>query len=71
MTYNHLLEIIEEDRILNIYRIYKNGEQELFTQVELPCNTIVNEEANFKKFCCILGENLLLDSPVARKLLDL
>ena len=69
--YNHLIEINEEKRQLVIYRVYKNGRQELFTSVELPMQTVSEKDEQFRRFCYLLGENLLIDSPVARRLLAL
>ena len=70
--YNHLIEINEEKRQLVIYRVYRNDRRELFTSVELLIQSAYEKNNDqFKKFCCLLGENLLIDSLVARKLLAL
>ncbi|MBK7663952.1 MAG: hypothetical protein IPJ21_10475 [Sterolibacteriaceae bacterium] len=71
LTYNHLLEISEADRRLTIHRIYSDGRKELFTQVILPNTTCDEDPAKFEEFCRLLGENLLIDSPIASKLLGL
>lgn len=70
-NYNHLIKIDEITRLLVIYRVYEDGRQELFTEVELPAKTVDENEDQFERFSCLLGENLLLDSPIARKLLGL
>jgi hypothetical protein len=70
-NYNHLIEIGEQDRRLTIYRVYEDGRRELFTAIELPAQSIDYNKVQFEKFCRLLGENLLLDSPKARKLLHL
>jgi hypothetical protein len=70
-AYAHLVEIDEEKRQLLIYRIRKNGKKQLFTSVDLPSKTFAEDEDGFRRFSTYLGENLLVDSPVARKLLGL
>jgi hypothetical protein len=71
LKYNHLIETDEENRRLTIHRIYDNGRKELFTQVDLPNNVPSENEAQLESFFQLLGENLILDSPIARKLLGL
>lgn len=69
-NYCHLMEIDEDRRQLTIYRIYSDGKKELFTAVDLPSAAFKNEDEDmFGEFARLLGENLLLDSPIARKLL--
>jgi hypothetical protein len=70
-NYNHLVEISEKDRRLSIYRIYEDNRKELFTEVDIPSKTASENRDNFEEFAHLLGENLLLDSPIARKLFDL
>lgn len=70
-AYAHLVEIDEEKRQLLIYRIRKNGKKQSFTSVDLPSKTFADDEDGFRRFSTYLGENLLVDSPVARKLLGL
>ncbi len=70
-TYAHLLEVDEDKRRISIYRISADGKKQLFTSVDLPSKTFSEDEDGFKRFARHLGENLLLDSPVARKLLGL
>lgn len=70
-NYSHLVEVDEKDRRLTIYRVYENGRKELFTTIELPLQTVAENQDQFDRFCHSLGENLLIDSPSARKLLAL
>jgi hypothetical protein len=71
-NYFHLIEINEDRRQIVIYRIYGNGKKELFTTTDLPSATLKDEKNKaFGELARLLGENLLLDSPIARKLLDL
>lgn len=69
--YSHLVEINEQDRRLTIHRVYADGRKELFTEMVLPSATCDEDTAKFEEFCRMLGENLLIDSPIARKLLSL
>lgn len=71
LKYNHLIEISENDRRLIIYRVYEDNRTELFTEVDIPSKTAAENKDKFEEFARLLGENLLLDSPIARKLLDL
>lgn len=71
LNYSHVIEIRESTRRLTIYRVFDYGTKELFTDVELPQASAAEDQSGFARFTQILGENLLLDSPVARKLLKL
>ena len=70
-NYNHQVEVDEDKRIISIYRLYPSGTKQLFTSVELPHKTFAQDEEGFRNFARTLGENLLVDSPAARKLLGL
>ncbi|MEW5755646.1 MAG: hypothetical protein AB1810_05025 [Pseudomonadota bacterium] len=70
-VFSHLVEIDKATRRLTIYRVFANGEKQLFTQTDLPSKTVKEDEKGFEEFSRMLGENLLIDSPVARKLLDI
>lgn len=69
--FSHIVEIDEATKTLTIYRSFPNGDKQLFTQVDLPKKTASADEKGFEEFARTLGENLLLDSPIARKILDL
>jgi hypothetical protein len=69
-TYAHLIEIDEVGRVLTIYRL-RGAERQLFTSVKLPEATRDTDRPALEGFCRMLGENILFDSPVARKLLGL
>jgi len=70
-NYHHILEIDEEKRLLTITRQFQDGTQQLFTSVELPSTTLSEDAESFRNFSQMLGENLLIDSPAARRLLGL
>jgi hypothetical protein len=67
--HSHLIEIDEEGSV-RIYRI-RDGERELYTSVELPSTTWDTDPQAIESFCRTLGENILFDSPAARKLLGI
>ena len=67
--YDHVIKIDERTRELSIYRIDSSGSLTLFTKVALPATAGWSDE--FSKFSQTLGENILLDSPSARRLLEL
>jgi len=70
--YDHLIEIKKDERKIYIYRLFKkNNKKQLFTCGELPQKTFDQDQEAFKRFAELLGENLLIDSPLARKLLGI
>jgi hypothetical protein len=66
--HSHLIEIDEGEGSLRIFRV-RDGERELYTSVELPSTTWDTDPQAIESFCRMLGENILFDSPAARKLL--
>lgn len=70
-SYDHLVKIEEGSRTLSIYRVFGKGTSEFLTSVELPEISAQKSDEEFEAFAKQLGENILLDSPVARKLLDI
>ena len=72
MSYSHRVEINEEKKCISIYRIYENGaRKELYTHMDLPDISFEKDKNKFYDFARLLGENLLVDSLVARKLFGL
>lgn len=65
--YRHLIEIDEEERSLTIYRV-KGSEHEVYTSVKVPEIKCMDDPKAIDDFCRILGENILLDTPIGRKL---
>ena len=66
--HDHLIIIDDADKTLSIYRVASNGEKTLYTSIELPViSNIDNEIDKFKEFAAMLGENILFDSPVVRQ----
>lgn len=67
-NYRHLIEINEKERSLTIYRV-KGSECEVYTSVKVPDTTYMDNPKVIDDFCRILGENILLDTPIGRKVL--
>jgi hypothetical protein len=67
--FDHLVCIDESSRHLTIYRVDSDGKRTLFTRSPLPDGSGWTDE--LKNFASILGENLLLDSPSARAVLNI
>lgn len=64
--YSHLIEINEKDRLLTIYRV-SGSKRDLYTSVKLPDISLDKNPEELNEFCQRLGENIILDSPLARK----
>lgn len=69
--FSHLVVIEEASRRLTIFRLSENGEKSLYTQIDLPPKKADEDKSAYEKFTHDLGENILLDSPSARRLLGL
>ncbi len=67
--YSHLIAIEEESRELLIYRQDVSGKTTLYTRIQLPESNGWDE--GLTEFAKALGENILLDSPQARRLLGI
>ena len=67
--YDHLVAIDEASRKLVIFRVEEDGTKTLFTEAVLPAEKGWSE--SLISLAKQLGENLLLDSPAVRKMLDL
>jgi hypothetical protein len=71
-NYAHLIEIDEETRSLTVFRVDSDtGQRTLYTSVDIPPADVEPGEVQFREFARQLGENLLLDSPAARRLFGL
>jgi hypothetical protein len=68
LDFAHFVEVDEESRQIKIYRIFPDGKKQLYTQIEIPSQ---RPDATLDAFSRMLGENLLLDSPIARRILGL
>ena len=70
-NHDHRITIDEETKTIIINRIMPDGSEHLFTSKQLPSDNAHNNWEEFKSFAQQLGENILMDSPAARKLLKL
>jgi hypothetical protein len=71
MTYDHLLKIDENSRQIHIFRVFPDGASVLYTTLALPAAGDGGWTDEAIQFALRLGEDLLVDSQVARKLLVL
>lgn len=71
IRYSHLIEIDEDANRIYIYRVSFSGSKDLLTYTDLPNKKYDEDPEGFKEFARLLGENILLDSPIARKIFDL
>jgi len=69
--YSHFLEFDEDRRVLRVERVFPDGRRQLFTETSLPDKNAIYSEEGFQAFCRVLGENIILDSPVARRIFKL
>jgi hypothetical protein len=69
-SYTHAIEINEQERLVTIYRVF-GDHRTLFTSVKLPERGWNEDPTGVKAFFYALGENIILDSPEARKLLGI
>jgi hypothetical protein len=70
-AFAHIVSIEKRLRKLRIERLYPDGRRELLTETTMPNIALDQSQEAVKQFALELGENLLLDSPSARELLDL
>ncbi len=68
-TYSHLVIFDEEAREMLIFRVDKSGGKTLYTKAPLPACSGWTED--LEMFARSLGENILLDSPGARRLFSI
>jgi len=69
--FSHVVDVDADTRKVVVYRLYADGRRELFTLMDLPVDATSTTNSRLDEFCRMLGENLLLDSPIARSLLRL
>lgn len=67
MAFDHLIQYDEEAREVVIYRVYPDGRRHLYTRAAFPEMKGWDKAAD--RFAQQLGENLLVDSALARKLM--
>ena len=65
-SFSHIVEYSEDEKTVTIYRLRSSGKRELYTRTNFPENP-----SDAEAFMRMLGENLLIDSSIARKILNL
>jgi hypothetical protein len=65
-SFDHLVDVDEQNRTVRITRLYSDGRRQLFTEMHIPEERTKAVEAELLQR---LGENILLDSPTGRALL--
>jgi hypothetical protein len=70
-NFSHFIEVDNDKRLLRIYRVFPDGSRHLFTETTLPLGPVDLDSHSYKEFVRLLGENILLDSPVAKRLLGI
>jgi hypothetical protein len=68
---SHQVKVDEERKTLSIHRVMSDGTVELLTSTDLPNISAHESWDEFEDFAKQLGENLLMDSPSARRVLKL
>ena len=65
-NFSHQVEFSDDDNEIVIYRVFSDGRKQLFTKAQFPTEDLGKDKSAFENFAKTLGENLLIDSPVAR-----
>ena len=69
-NFSHLVEIDEEAKKLKIFRVFNDGKKQFYTEADFPIGKTGDDKCEYERFMLMLGENILLDSPVARRLMS-
>lgn len=67
--YSHIIVIDEDSREIQIFRLEDSGKKTLYTKAPLPSGSGWTE--SLESFAKMLGENILMDSPGARRMLGI
>jgi hypothetical protein len=71
VDFAHLIEIDTNARLLKIHRVFMDGRRHFLTEMPLPAHDGDQLGDRFAQFARVLGENILMDSPAARRTLGL
>ena len=69
--FSHLIEINESTRLIRIHRVFPDGHMHLFTEMPFPPRVPDSGKGSYAEIARLLGENVLLDSPAARRSLGI
>ena len=65
-NFQHIVSIDDNQRKIIIYRLYDDGTKHFYTETNLP-----KSKEKLDDFCNELGFSILVDSPLARSILNL
>ncbi|MBN8979231.1 MAG: hypothetical protein J0I08_22470 [Rhizobiales bacterium] len=68
-NFSHLVEIDEDAKKLKIFRVFDDGKKQFYTEVDFPNRKANDGPGDYEGLMRMLGENILLDSPAARRLM--
>lgn len=68
-NYSHIIVVDEDSREIQIFRLEHSGQKTLFTKASLPAGSGWTE--SLESLAKTLGENILMDSPAARRMLGI
>ena len=66
--FSHSVEIDEKHRLLKIFRVFPDGRKQFYTETDVPS---AGGSSTFEVLSRTVGEALLMDSPAARRLMQL
>jgi len=69
--HRHMLEFDDKQAKLLIWRVFSNGEKVFYTEISFEELARMREEESFSSVCERIGEALILDSSVGRKIFEL
>jgi hypothetical protein len=68
-SFSHLVKIDEDTKKLKIFRIFDDGKEQFYTEIDFPNRNTSDDPRDYEGLMRTLGENILLDSPAARRLM--
>ena len=68
-NYSHIIVVDEDSREIQIFRLEHSGKKTLYTKASLPAGSGWTE--SLESFAKMLGENILMDSPGAKRALGI
>lgn len=70
-TFSHIVSIDPEKKLLKIYRLFEDSQKEFLTERSIEGISAQKDWGKFSQFAQQLGENILMDSPVARQIMNI
>ena len=69
--YFHTVKIDPARMVARIDRVWQNGQTQLFTEIGLTNLAATDFVVHFERCAKQLGEDILIDSPLARRILEI